>query len=75
MLTANKVAVLQKAVVGELSRFDTKDPQQIIDFITSEKFATSTNHIIIQFKYVLLKLLGYVEGYEYSSEYQYNPHK
>lgn len=68
ILTANKIAVLQKAVMGELSRFDTKEPEQIIEFINSEKFATATNHIVIQFKYVLLKLLGYVEGYEYSSE-------
>ena len=69
ILAANKIAVLQKAVIGELSRIDTDQPLQIMEFIRTEKFATASNHIVIQFKYVLLKLLGYVEGYEYFSKY------
>lgn len=65
-LTSDKVAILQKVIAQQLSNLDLKIPEKIIEFIRNNKITAFTNHTIIQFKYILLKLLGYAVGYEFT---------
>lgn len=66
-LSSNKVAVIQRAITQELSRLNLKCPTNIMLFIQNNKLAADSNHTIIQFKYVLIKLLGHANGYEWPS--------
>lgn len=71
-LSANKIAVLQNVIGLSISKMDSKSPNQIIEFIENGSLVVSKNHhTIVQYKFVLLNLIGYVDPYKWSGEYTF----
>lgn len=67
-LSAEKVAVIQKVIAQELSNLDLEQPDSIMKYIEKTiRLVADSNHTILQFKYVLVRLLGYADGYEWQS--------
>ncbi|XP_065203378.1 SET domain-containing protein SmydA-8-like [Planococcus citri] len=66
ILTADKVAILQNVIANEISKLDVAFPAQIVQFVNTNRIVATSHHAIVQFKYILLNVIGYSDGYKWS---------